>query len=150
MLLGYLDPADDEGSFSDDGFFRMGDLGRTVAGRFLEITGRKKDIIIRKGENISPLEIENALARHPSVRNVAVVGVPDAERGEMVVAFVTPADGKTFALSEATAHLEQLGLAKQKYPERLHVLASLPMNAVGKIQKADLKILAAQTSGEQE
>jgi acyl-CoA synthetase (AMP-forming)/AMP-acid ligase II len=146
MLLGYLDPADDEGSFTHDGFFRMGDLGRRVAGRFLEITGRKKDIIIRKGENISPLEIENALARHPCVRQSAVVGIPDTARGEMVVAFVQPVDGRSFTFADMTAHLDRLGLARQKFPERLEVVATLPVNTIGKVQKNELKTLAIDTA----
>lgn len=142
MLLGYLDPADDRDAFTRDGFFRMGDLGRLVSGPFLEITGRKKEIIIRKGENISPLEIENALARHASVRQSAVVGVPDAARGEMVVAFVLPREGAEFTFADMTAHLDGLGMARQKFPERLHVVSTLPMNSVGKIQKSELKALA--------
>lgn len=144
MLLGYLDPADDAPAFTEDGFFRMGDLGRRVAWRYLEITGRKKDIIIRKGENISPLEIENALARHPAVRQSAVVGVPDPERGEMVVAFVLPVDGADFVFADMRAHLEGIGLARQKFPERLHVVSSLPVNSIGKVQKNELKALAAE------
>jgi acyl-CoA synthetase (AMP-forming)/AMP-acid ligase II len=142
MLLGYLDPADDRDAFTSEGFFRTGDLGRHVSGPFLEITGRKKEIIIRKGENISPLEIENALARHASVRQSAVVGVPDAARGEMVVAFVLPREGAEFTFADMTVHLDGLGLARQKFPERLHVVSTLPMNSVGKIQKSELKALA--------
>jgi acyl-CoA synthetase (AMP-forming)/AMP-acid ligase II len=149
MLLGYLDPADDNESFTHDGFFRMGDLGRRVAGRFLEITGRKKDIIIRKGENISPLEIENALASHPCVRQSAVVGIPDTVRGEMVVAFVQPVDGRAFTFADMTAHLDRLGLARQKFPERLRVVASLPVNTIGKVQKNELKALAIDGAGGQ-
>jgi non-ribosomal peptide synthetase component E (peptide arylation enzyme) len=149
MLLGYLDPADEESCFTDDGFFLMGDLGRRVDGRFLEITGRKKDIIIRKGENISPLEIENALARHPAVRQSAVVGVPDDIRGEMVVAFVIPVEGADFTVADMTGHLNRLGLAKQKFPERLHVVSSFPVNSVGKVQKQDLKRLASGPQGGQ-
>lgn len=147
MLLGYLDPADEEGCFTRDGFFLMGDLGRRIDGRFLEITGRKKDIIIRKGENISPLEIENALARHPCVRQSAVVGIPDPERGEMVVAFVLPLEGRSFTFDDMTAHLTGIGLAKQKFPERLHVVSSLPVSSVGKIQKGELKALAVSAGG---
>lgn len=143
MLLGYLDPADDAAALTGDGFFRMGDLGRRVEGRYLEITGRKKDIIIRKGENISPLEIENALARHPAVRQSAVVGVPDPERGEMVVAFVIPAEGAAFTLDTMAQHLAAIGLARQKCPERLHLVEALPVNAVGKVQKRDLRNMAA-------
>jgi acyl-CoA synthetase (AMP-forming)/AMP-acid ligase II len=148
MMLGYLDAADEEGCFTGDGFFRMGDLGRRIDGRFIEITGRKKDIIIRKGENISPLEIENALARHPAVRQSAVVGSPDAQRGEIVVAFVLPAEGKQFSFAEMTTHLEAMGLARQKFPERLHVVASLPVNSVGKVQKSELKSIAANAAGD--
>ncbi|MBZ6078476.1 AMP-binding protein [Microvirga puerhi] len=147
MLLGYLDPADEEGIFASDGFFRMGDIGKRISGRFLQITGRKKDIIIRKGENISPLEIENALARHQSVRQSAVVGVPDRDRGEIVVAFVLPVDGGTFTFADMTLHLDMLGLAKQKYPERLFVVSSLPVNTVGKVQKNELKALAMNEEG---
>jgi acyl-CoA synthetase (AMP-forming)/AMP-acid ligase II len=144
MLIGYLDPADDTDSFTGDGFFRMGDLGRRIDRRFLEITGRKKDIIIRKGENISPLEIENALGRHPAIRQAAVIGAPDPERGEIVVAFVVLAENHTFALADMRDHLDKMGLARQKVPERLHVVSSLPMNSVGKVQKQELKPLAAQ------
>lgn len=139
MFLGYLNPSDEEGAFTEDGFFRMGDLGRRVAGRFIEITGRKKDIIIRKGENISPLEIENALSRHVRVKQAAVVGVPDQERGEMVVAFVIAADGETFGFTDMAAHLTALGLARQKFPEKLHLVTALPLNAVGKVQKMELR-----------
>lgn len=68
---------------------------------------------------------------------------PDRERGEIVVAFVHPADGRSFTFAEMTAHLERYGLARQKFPERLHVVKSLPVNTVGKIQKAELRVLAA-------
>jgi len=147
MLIGYLDPADEEGAFTDDGYFMMGDLGRIVDGRYIEITGRKKDIIIRKGENISPLEIENALMRHVDVRQAAVVGLPDRERGEMVVAFVIPVAGRDFDLAAMTRHLEAVGMARQKFPERLHVVAELPMNTVGKVQKPELRLIAAKLAG---
>ena len=144
MLLGYLDSSDDAAAFTDDGFFRMGDLGRRVGGEYLEITGRTKDIIIRKGENISPLEVENAISRHASVRQSAVVGAPDRERGEIVVAFVVPVEGEAFGIAEMTAHLERIGLARQKFPERLHLVSSLPVNAIGKVQKNELRTIAAE------
>jgi acyl-CoA synthetase (AMP-forming)/AMP-acid ligase II len=149
MLVGYIDPKDEVGAFTSDGFFRMGDLGRRVAARFLQITGRKKEIIIRKGENISPLEIESALARHPSVRQSAIVGVPDPERGEMVVAFVQPAEGTQFTLEEMIAHLSKLGLARQKFPERLELVREMPTNAVGKVQKTELRARASRIAGAQ-
>jgi len=143
MFIGYLDPADDAGSFTDDGFFLMGDLGRLVDDRFIVITGRTKDIIIRKGENISPLEIETALMRHEAVANVAVVGAPDRERGEIVVAFVVTAPGEGFDMATMTAHLEAEGLARQKFPERLELVEALPTNTVGKVQKPQLRRIAA-------
>jgi acyl-CoA synthetase (AMP-forming)/AMP-acid ligase II len=147
MLLGYLDPEDEVGSFTEDGFFRTGDLGRTVDGRFIVITGRKKDLIIRKGENIAPLEIENALYRHSLVRQAAVIGVPDAERGEMVVAYVVPRDGRTFGFGDMTAHFTSLGLARQKFPERLEIVEALPTNAAGKVVKHELKAIDASRTG---
>lgn len=149
MMMGYLDARDEEGCFSEDGFFRMGDIGRRIDGRFLEITGRKKEIIIRKGENISPLEIENALARSPALRQSAVVAIPDRERGEMVVAFVVPVEAGRFGFAEMTAHLERIGLARQKFPERLHVMASLPTNSIGKVQKQELKAMAMEEARKQ-
>ncbi|MFH1797323.1 MAG: AMP-binding protein [Pseudomonadota bacterium] len=143
MFVGYLDPTDEDDAFTAEGYFRMGDLGRSVDGRFIEITGRKKDIIIRKGENISPLEIENALMRHPAVKQAAVIGVPDPERGEMVVAFVIAFEGAAFDRRVMIDHLETLGLARQKFPERLELVTGFPMNAVGKVQK---NILRAEAS----
>ena len=143
MLAGYLDPADDPAAFTPDGYFLTGDLGVQVEERFLVITGRKKDIIIRKGENIAPLEIESALTRHPAVAACAVVGRPDPERGEMVVAFVVPAPGARFDLAAMRAHLEAEGLARQKFPEDLRLIEALPMNAIGKVQKPDLRRIAA-------
>lgn len=142
MFLGYLDPADDIGCFTEDGYFLMGDLGRMVEDRFIVITGRTKDIIIRKGENISPLELENALMRHEAVRHCAVVGRPDVERGEMVVAFVVPKTGENFDFATMIAHFESLDMARQKFPECLAVVKELPLNAVGKVQKPQLREMA--------
>lgn len=139
MFLGYLDPGEEAGCFLDDGFFLMGDLGQRVDGRYLRITGRTKDIIIRKGENISPLEIENALMRHASVRQASVIGIPDAERGEMVVAVVIPRENDSFDFLEMVRHLEKLGLARQKFPERLQIIEDLPLNSVGKVKKSELR-----------
>ena len=92
---------------------------------------------------ISPLEIENALMKHPDVANVSIVGAPDAERGEMVVAFVVPAPGARFDMAAMTAHLTACGFARQKFPERLELVETLPMNAVGKVQKPELRKIAA-------
>jgi len=74
--------ADNEGAFDEDGYFRMGDLGRRVHGRYLVITGRKKDIIIRSGENISPKEVEDVLSTHAAIADVAIVAMPSRVTGE--------------------------------------------------------------------
>src|SRR5437867_12669037 len=83
LCVGYLDPALDV-AFTPDGFFRTGDLGILDETGFLRITGRRKDIIIRKGENLSAKGIEDALAEHPKIADVAVIGVPDRTSGERV------------------------------------------------------------------
>ena len=82
MMLGYVDAELDAHAFDADGFFRTGDLGTVDADGFVRITGRLKDIIIRKGENIAAKEVEDLLFTHPLVADVAVIGLPDAERGE--------------------------------------------------------------------
>ncbi|HSV82868.1 MAG TPA: AMP-binding protein [Ramlibacter sp.] len=145
MFTGYLNPRDNEGAFTADGYFRMGDIGRRVAGRFLEITGRKKDIIIRLGENISPLEIENVLMQHPAIRQVAVVGVPHPRTGEAALAFVVLEQGARFDLADMRAFLQQRGLARQKWPEQLRTVDSLPTNSIGKVLKRELRRLAAES-----
>ena len=82
LMVGYLDAALDAEAFDDDGYFRTGDLGRLDERGMLVITGRLKDVIIRKGENVSAKEVEDHLYTHPKVADVAVIGLPDAERGE--------------------------------------------------------------------
>ena len=139
MFIGYLDTADEEGQFTPDGYFSMGDIGRIVDGHFIEITGRKKEIIIRNGENISPREIENALMEHQAVANVVVIGIPDARTGERAVAFMELKPGSSFSLEVMRSFLDELGIAKQKYPEELHILDKLPVNSIGKVIKAQLK-----------
>jgi acyl-CoA synthetase (AMP-forming)/AMP-acid ligase II len=141
MFQGYLNPEDNADAFTDDGYFRMGDIGRRVAGRFIEITGRKKDLIIRLGENISPLEIENLLVQHPAVRQVSVVGIPDARTGEAALACVVLHEGAQFTLDALRDFLAQQGLARQKFPEYLRILPALPTNAIGKVLKRELQII---------
>ena len=146
MMLGYLRPEDNDDAFDDDGFFRTGDLGRVVDGQYLLITGRKKDLIIRNGENLSPKEIEDALFTHPGIDNVAVVGMPSAKTGEAVCAFIVPRPGHAFDLAEVTRHLVTFGLARQKIPERVVVIDSLPISPQGKILKKDLRVRAMSSA----
>ncbi len=139
MFIGYLNAQDNAPAFAEGGYFRMGDIGRLVSGKFIEITGRKKDIIIRMGENISPLEIENVLVEHPAVIQVSIVGVPDARTGESALAFVVVKDGAQFTLGDMAAFLSHRGLAKQKFPEYLRIVSELPVNSIGKVLKRELQ-----------
>ncbi len=122
-----------------DGWFDTGDLARMDADGYIRITGRAKDIIIRGGENIPVVEIENLLYRHPAIRQVAIVGMPDARLGERACAFVVLRDGAQLDFREMVAYLEKQQLAKQYLPESLEILPQMPMTASGKIQKFQLR-----------
>jgi cyclohexanecarboxylate-CoA ligase len=145
-FLGYLDATLNAESFTTDGWFRTGDLATFDDAGYLRITGRKKDIIIRKGENISARELEDLLAAHPSVAEVAVVGVPDATAGEIACAVIRLRPGHAaLGLAQVTEHLLSRGLSKRKLPERLVIAADLPRTASGKVLK---RALRARLAGE--
>ena len=129
MCRGYLDPAQTAEAFDAEGFLRTGDLGRLTETGHLVLTGRLKDVIIRKGENISAKEIEDLLHRHPAVGDVAVIGLPDTERGELVCAVVEqPPGAGELSLDAVTSYLRAEGLSTHKLPERLEVVDALPRN----------------------
>ncbi|WP_432093783.1 class I adenylate-forming enzyme family protein [Streptomyces sp. bgisy100] len=129
VCRGYSDPAVTAAAFDDDGFLITGDLGRLTADGHLVLTGRLKDVIIRKGENISAREIEELLHGLPGVGDVAVIGLPDATRGERVCAVIEQPDGAPPVTLEAvTGHLRDAGLAVHKLPEQLELVAELPRN----------------------
>jgi len=139
-FLGYLDATLDADAFTPDGWFRTGDLGAVDADGYLRITGRKKDIIIRKGENISARELEDLLAAHPAVAEVAVVGVPDPAAGEIACAVLRLKPGAPApALADLTSYLQARGLSRRKLPERLAIVADFPRTASGKIVKRALR-----------
>jgi cyclohexanecarboxylate-CoA ligase len=138
ILLGYLDPEDEEDAFTDDGWFKTGDMGRLDDAGYLTITGRAKDIIIRGGENITPAEIERWLMLHPAVDEVAVVAMPDRLFGERACAFVATSD-RGFSFDAMITWLRDQGLATHKLPERLEIRESLPMTATGKVRKDVLR-----------
>lgn len=144
QFAGYLHPADNDGAFTDDGFFRMGDLGRRVQDDYLVITGRKKDIIIRSGENISPKEVEDLLFTHPAVAEVAIVAMPSAATGEKGCAFIIPRPGASIDLPEIRRFLDEMGLARQKFPEHLELVDDLPRVPSGKVKKDVLRIRARE------
>ena len=125
--------------FSADGFFRTGDQARMDEDGYIKITGRIKDLIIRGGVNIAPVDIESVLFAHPKIKNVAVVGVPDDRLGERVCAVIIPVTGKNLDIPELQDWLEKAGLAKQKWPERIETVTELPMTPSGKIQKFKLR-----------
>ncbi len=139
ICRGYLDASLDADAFDADGFFRTGDLGSLDAQGFLRVTGRQKEIIIRNGENISAKEIEDLLYAHPKIADAAVIGLPDARTGERCCAVVVPASGAALDLAEIVRHCEAAGLARQKLPEQLELVGSLPRNASGKVQKHELR-----------
>ena len=141
LFQGYVDARLDADAFDADGFFRTGDLGHLDAQGFLTVTGRLKDVIIRKGENLSAKEIEDHLSAHPAVLDAAVVGLPDAERGELACAVVALRDaGAPLSLADLAAFLRGRGLAAQKIPERLELVVALPRNASGKVVKRELQV----------
>jgi acyl-CoA synthetase (AMP-forming)/AMP-acid ligase II len=144
LFAGYLHPSDNEGAFFDDGFFRMGDLGRIVHDHYMVITGRKKDIIIRSGENISPKEVEDLLLNHPAVADVAIVAMPSAATGEKGCAFIIPRPGQTIDLAEIRRFLDGAGLARQKFPEHVVLVEDLPRVPSGKVKKDVLRIQARE------
>lgn len=148
VFLGYKDAALNRAAFTADGWFRTGDLGSVDADGYLTIRGRIKDIIIRKGENISAKEVEDALGGLEGLREVTVVGVPDAERGEMLVAVGIADRDPPPSLGEVSAHLEQTGLARQKFPEQLEWVESYPRTASGKIKKNEVKSMILQRVSE--
>ena len=126
---GYTDPEATAAVFDEDGWFRTGDLGHLRPDGHLVLTGRLKDVIIRKGENISAQEIEHLLYPHPKVADVAVIGLPDRERGERVCAVVERAPGhEDLTFTEMIETLTAAQLMRQKFPEQLEVVDALPRN----------------------
>src|SRR3981081_4358529 len=136
LFRGYLDSSLDAAAFDEDGWLRTGDLGFQDADGYIAITGRLKDVIIRKGETISAKDIEDLLFTHPGIGDVAVIGLPDPAPGERACAIVVRAD------KEAPPNLENIfdfctdaGLMTQKVPEQLEIVDVLPRNATGKVLK---------------
>ncbi len=135
MLLGYADQAQTAEVITADGYFRTGDLGVLDASGAITITGRKKDLIIRGGENISAKEIEDVLHIHPGVREASVVAMPHDRLGEGVCAYIILNDGAALDAAALAAHVQASGLARQKTPERFEFVEDLPRTASGKIRK---------------
>lgn len=121
------------------GYFNMGDLGKLDSDGNLYIVGRKKDVIIRGGYNIYPTEIENILMTHPHVKAAALVGYPDPIMGEKACAFVVVADGETFTFKDMVEFFKSKKLSANKTPERLEIIAEMPLVSDMKLDKKALK-----------
>lgn len=125
-------------AFDKEGWATTGDLVTVLDDGYIRIMGRKKDIIIRGGQNIYPKEIEDYLVAHPKVTEAAVVPMPDPEMGERACAFVVPQEGEQFTFEEMVEYLKGKKIAMFKLPERLEVIASLPLAGGAKIDKKQL------------
>ena len=136
MMLGYTGATENVEAFDDEHFFLTGDVGYIDDVGGLVVTGRKKDIIIRGGENISPKEIEDILCGHPDIAEVAVVGLFHPRLGEAVCVFVKVAlGGGAPSLMQLARFLECSGLAREKFPERIEYVNDFPKTSSGKIMK---------------
>jgi acyl-CoA synthetase len=138
-MLGYFDDqsVNDE-AFNAEGWFMTGDLGRVDQDGYLQITGRKKDLIIRGGHNIYPARIENLAMQHPAVVRAAALPVPDRRLGEKVCLAVMLRPGCSVAPDEVLAHLDRSGLSRYDMPEYYLMLDDIPLTASGKILKRDI------------
>jgi acyl-CoA synthetase (AMP-forming)/AMP-acid ligase II len=135
MALGYARDEDNQGAYDEEGFFRMGDIGRLVEVDHIVCTGRKKDLIIRAGENISAKEVEDTLHRSGRVIEVAIVAMPSQKTGEAICAFIVPRDGDALDLADVARIIGDAGLARQKIPAHVELVTELPKTASGKIRK---------------
>ncbi|MFI1148048.1 class I adenylate-forming enzyme family protein [Streptomyces sp. NPDC020817] len=129
-----------------EGWVRTGDLGLIDEDGILHLVGRLKDIVIRGGANISPAEVERELAPHPRVRDVVCVGIPDRLMGERLAACVVPRGPEAPTLASLGEHLTRRGLERRKHPERLLVLAELPLTPAGKPDRAALRERLTRTA----
>lgn len=142
LCAGYTDPALTARAFDANGWYHTGDMGVLDADGFLTITDRLNDVIIRGGENISAAEVEGAIVALDAVAEVAVVAAPDERLGEHACAFVRLAPGAdSLELEAVTGELERVGLARQKWPEELRIVADFPRTGSGKIRKVDLRAI---------
>lgn len=140
LMLGYGDAEQTGAAFDADGFFLTGDIGHVTSEGAIVITDRKKDIIIRGGENLSAREIEEVILDHPALVEAAVVAMPHERLGEGVAVYVVlHGISDTMSLEDLVAFLAEAGLAKQKWPQRLEIVRELPKTASGKVRKDVLR-----------
>jgi long-chain acyl-CoA synthetase len=138
VMTRYLHDPEASADALRDGWMHSGDVGRIDADGRLWIVDRIKDLVIRGGYNVYPSEVEDALARHPDVAEVAVIGRPDAMYGEEVVAVIVPRAGCSVDLAGLAA-LARARLSRTKWPREYAVIERMPLGASGKIQKRELR-----------
>ncbi len=138
VFPGYWDRPDQAAAFTPDGWFRTGDLGALDADGYLHLAGRSHDLIISGGMNVYPKEIETAIDALDGVAESAVIGAPDEDLGEIVVAIVCVEPGATIDPESLRTALRS-DLADFKVPKRVHLVESLPRNAIGKVEKTTLR-----------
>lgn len=140
MMLGYADPQQNAQAHDSEGFFLTGDIGHVTADNAILITDRKKDIIIRGGENISAKEVEDVLHDHPDILEVAIVAMPHERLGEGVCAYIIPVTtDSSLDLAAVARFADEALLAKQKIPQHIELVAELPRTASGKVRKDVLR-----------
>ncbi len=140
MFDGYADHPDwTAAAFTPDGWFRTGDLGIMDDAGYIRITGRVRDVINRGGEKIPVAEMEQLLADHPAVAEIAIVAMPDPRLGERACAFAVLRRGATFDFEHMQHYLDACQVAKHYWPERLEIVADLPRTPSGKVQKYILR-----------
>lgn len=137
VFMGYFDePELTARALDEEGWYYSGDLCRMDEAGYIKITGRKKDIIVRGGENISSREVEDILLQHPKIHDACAVAMPDERLGERSCAYVVlKAPHHSLSLEEVVAFFSRKRVAKYKYPEHIVVIEKLPRTASGKIQK---------------
>lgn len=135
----YKSEAENQEAFTPDGFYRTGDIAKFDPEGHLIITGRRKDIIIRGGENISAKEVEELISGHPKVAQVAAVGMPDPILGERVCAFIKPKKDETISFEELSSFLKGKKTSVLFLPERIEIIAEMPLTNVGKMDKMRLR-----------
>jgi acyl-CoA synthetase (AMP-forming)/AMP-acid ligase II len=148
LCLGYTDEALTAKAFDADGWYHTGDVGVLDAEGYLTITDRKSDVIIRGGENISAVEVEEALLAMPGVAEAVVVAAPDARLGEHAAAVLRMLPGCELpGLDDVRAHFSTLGMARQKWPEELRAVDDFPRTASGKVQKFKVRSEIREKAG---
>ena len=136
----YLEqPEATQAAFEEDGFFHTGDLFQVKPDSLIRFFDRKKDIIIRGGQNISAAEVENIVKGHPSLLDAAAVDMPDERLNEKVCIYVVPQPGQNITLSDITSFMKKEGVAVYKFPERLEIVDEIPRNPLGKALKGPLR-----------